>query len=378
MNFNINRKGRKGLTKLLDFASFAVKNKTEVNMREYISLFIIWILFIVWFSSCSSKEDTGKSETKINVEVATVVQKSLAIPINTSGKLYTSTESKLSFKIPGIIANIHAEEGQMLKKGSLLASLDLVEMKAKVNQAQSAQQKAQRDLERAQRLYADSVVTLEQLQNAKTALEIASSDVKVAEFNLRHSTIYAPESGKILKRFAEEGELIGAGNPVFLYGANKEGWVLRAGVTDRQIVQLQVGDKAIITFDAYPDRTFEAKVSAIEAVANPYTGTFEVEVQLEQNNVHLFSGFVGKITIIPGIAREYSVIPIESLVEGDLNEGYIYSADRKSNIATKHKIKIDKIIGNQMLIYSGLEGITEVVTYGAPYLTAEAMIEIME
>jgi RND family efflux transporter MFP subunit len=347
-------------------------------MRGYISPFIISIFFIIWFSSCSSKEETRQSDTKVNVKVVPVIKKSLAIPIHTSGKLYTSTESKLSFKIPGIIAQIHADEGQMVKKGTLLASLDLVEMKAKVNQAQSAQQKAQRDLERAQRLYADSVVTLEQLQNAKTALEIASSDVKVAEFNLKHSTIYAPESGKILKRFAEEGELIGAGNPVFFYGANEEGWVLRAGVTDRQIIQLQIGDKATITFDAYPNKKFAAKVSEIEAVANPYTGTFEVEVQLEQSDVHLFSGFVGKITIVPGIAREYSVIPIESLIEGDLNEGYIYSTDRQNNIATKHRIKIDKIIGNQMLVYSGLEGITEVVTYGAPYLTVNTIIEIVE
>ena len=346
-------------------------------MKQYISLIILSV-FLVGFFSCSSEEDTRQSETKINVEVAPVVQKSLAIPIHTSGKLYTSTESKLSFKIPGIIAKIHVDEGQMVNKGSLLASLDLVEMNAKVNQAQSAQQKAQRDLERAQRLYADSVVTLEQLQNAKTALDIASSDVKVAEFNLRHSTIYAPESGKILKRFAEEGELIGAGNPVFLYGANKEGWVLRAGVTDRQIIQLQVGDEAIITFDAYPEKKFAAKVSEIEAVANPYTGTFEVEVQLEHSSIHLFSGFVGKITIIPSITREYSVIPVESLIEGDLNEGYIFSADRQSNIATKHKIKIDKIIGNQMLIYSGLEDISEVITYGAPYLTENSAINILE
>jgi RND family efflux transporter MFP subunit len=330
------------------------------------------------FSSCTSQEKISQSETKLNVEVAPVIQKSMVLPINTSGKLYTSTESKLSFKIPGIIAQIYAKEGQTVKKGALLAALDLVEMQAKVNKAQSAQKKAERDLERAQRLFADSVVTLEQLQNAKTALEIASSDVKVADFNLRHSTIYAPERGKILKRFAEEGELIGAGNPVFLYGSNKEGWVLRAGVTDRQIVQLKIGDKAIISFDAYPNKNFTAKVSEIEAVANPYTGTFEVEVQLDKSDIQLFSGFVGKITIFPSIAERYSLVPIESLIEGDLNEGYIYSVDRQSNTATKHKIKIDKIFGDQMLVLSGLEDITEVVTYGAPYLTPNSSIYIVD
>jgi len=345
---------------------------------DYLILLIILLISLVYLSSCGSKGDMQEKVTKINVQVAPVVEKSIALPISTSGKLYTSTESKLSFKIPGIIAHIHAKEGQAAKKGTLLAALDLIEMDAKVNQAHSAQQKAQRDLERAQRLYADSVVTLEQLQNATTALDIAASDVKVVEFNLRHSVIYAPENGKILKRFAEEGELIGSGIPVFLYGASKDGWVLRAGVTDQQIIQLQVGDKASISFDAYPDLKFFAKVSEIEAVANPYTGTFEVELQLDPTDTHLYSGFVGKVTITPGIRQKFSIVPIESLIEGDETEGYVYGADRGNNTAIKYKVSIGKIVGNQILVNSGLENVAEVVTFGAPYLSGNSVINIIE
>jgi multidrug efflux pump subunit AcrA (membrane-fusion protein) len=139
-----------------------------------------------------------------------------------------------------------------------------------------------------------------------------------------------------------------------------------------------VGDKAVITFDAYPDKLFTARVSEIEAVANPYTGTFEVEVQLDRSDIPLYSGFVGKVTITPGVEQEYSVVPIESLIEGDLNEGYIFAADRDNNVAIKMRIKIDKIIGDQMLVYSGLENISEVVTYGAPYLTQNSTINIVE
>jgi RND family efflux transporter MFP subunit len=336
------------------------------------------LISLIYLSSCNSKAEIQDSAIKINVQVASVVQKSMALPISTSGKLYTSTESKLSFKIPGIIARIYADEGQSSKKGTLLAALDLIEMKAKVNQAHSAQQKAQRDLERAERLYADSVVTLEQLQNATTALDIATSDVKVADFNLRHSAIYAPGNGKILKRFAEEGELIGSGHPVFLYGSSQDGWVLRSGVTDHQIIQIQVGDPASITFDVYPNLKFSAKVSEIEAVANPHTGTFEVELQLDPSNIQLYSGFVGKVTIIPGIRQKYSIVPIESLLEGDEKVGYVYSADRANNTATKHKISISKIVGNKMLVESGLENVHEVVTFGAPYLTTGSVINIVE
>lgn len=347
-------------------------------MMVKINILIISITIFGLISSCGKTTEEQETKTRINVRVAPVVQKSLALPISTSGKLYTSTESKLSFKIPGIIAQIYANEGQSVKKGVRLAALDLVEMKARVSQAQSARQKAERDLARAERLYADSVATLEQLQNSKTALDIASSDAKVAEFNLQYSTIYAPESGKILKRFAEEGELIGAGNPVFLYGASKEGWVLRAGVTDQQIIQLEVSDEAIITFDAYPDEKFPAKISEIEAVANPYTGTFEVELQLDPSNFQLYSGFVGKVKILPKKVQNYAVVPIEALIEGNMNEGFVYEADRKTNTATQYKIKIGKIVGNQMLVNSGLENIKEVVTYGAQYLTHNSRINIVE
>jgi len=349
-----------------------------MKTRSSVLLISIFTLNVIHLSSCGTKAETQEDMTNINVEVATVVQKSKALPINTSGKLYTSTESKLSFKIPGIVAHIFADEGQNVIKGSLLAELDLIEMKAKVSQARSSQQKAQRDLERAQRLFADSVATLEQLQNANTALDIAASNLKVAEFNLRHSTIYAPENGKILKRFVEEGELVGSGHPVFLYGASKEGWVFRAGVTDQQIIQLQVGDQASISFDAYPDIEFPARISEIEAVANPYTGTFEVELQLDPSKLQLYSGFVGKVTIIPSITQNYSIVPIESLIEGDGNEGFIFAANREKKSVQKYKIKISKIVGNQLLVYSGLGNVKEVVTFGAPYLTRNSRINIVE
>jgi RND family efflux transporter MFP subunit len=216
------------------------------------------------------------------------------------------------------------------------------------------------------------------MENANTALDIALSELKVAEFNLRHSAIYAPENGKILKKFAEDGELIAAGIPVFLYGANQQGWVIRAGVTDRQILRLQLGDGAEITFDVYPDRVFPAKISEIEAVANPYTGTFEVEFQLQPSNDRFYSGFIGRVKILPKNRQEYSFIPIEALIESEHNSGYVFEALRTDNRVKKHEIKIGQIVDGQLAVVDGLENINEVVTYGTPYLTNNSIIEIVE
>ena len=88
-----------------------------------------------------------------------------------------------------------------------MAQLDLSEIEAHSDQARAAFEKAGRDLARVKKLYDDNVTTLEQLQNATTAFEIASSQVRVAEFNLHHSSIFAPVNGKILKRFVNNTNL---------------------------------------------------------------------------------------------------------------------------------------------------------------------------
>ena len=107
------------------------------------------------------------------------------------GKLASKEELKLSFKTGGIISEIFVDEGQTVKKGQVLAKLNLSEIQAQVNQAILGLDKAERDYRRANNLYKDSVVTLEQLQNTTTALDIAKSNVKIAEFNLQFSTIKA-------------------------------------------------------------------------------------------------------------------------------------------------------------------------------------------
>lgn len=336
------------------------------------------LALILMLSACSREPENLPALTPVPVQTITVHKEEIVLPIHSSGKLYTSAESKLSFKIPGIVDKIFVREGQSVPENTILASLDLGEMQARVNQARSAFQKAERDLERIKRLYADSVVTLEQMQNTKTALEVAHSELNVAEFNLRHSKIVAPESGTVLKRFAEEGELLGAGNPLFLFGADKEGWIIRAAVTDRQIILLNTGDRAEIWFDAYKNVVFPAFVSEFQAVANPYTGTYEVELKLKPTPMKLFSGFIGRVKIIPDEKNSYYVVPVEALSEGDGQNGYVFRADRLTGRVARLPVRVAAILNDQLLVESGLEEGQEIVTFGASYLNENSTVEIVD
>ncbi|KKL79121.1 hypothetical protein LCGC14_2018000, partial [marine sediment metagenome] len=320
-------------------------------------------------TGCGEKAVQQNFDEKVVVETVEAVQKEVAIPVHSSGKLSAKLEVKLAFKTGGITDRIYFDEGQTLKKGQLLAQLDLSEINAQVFQERAAFEKALRDLERVKKLYEDNVTTLEQLQNASTALEIAASRVKVAEFNLHYSSIFAPANGKILKRFVEPGELVGGGSPVFLFGSDENDWIVRIGVVDMDIIRLTLGDSASVFFDTYPDIRFSAYISEIAETADPMIGTFEVEVTLDKNEHKLVSGFIAKVDIVPSKREAFYIIPVESLVEGDGKNGFVYTLEKDTGVARKIGVEIGHIFDREIAISSGLKDGDAVIFKGVEYLS---------
>lgn len=347
-----------------------------MNKNKLIPLFISFLIILIMVH-CSRQKESTQLIQKIPVRTAVVQKKMMVLPIRTSGKLAAKAEMKLSFKVGGIIETIHVDEGETVQAGQVLAKLNLSEIKSMLNQAKSAFDKAQRDFARVERLHADSVATLEQLQNATTGLDIAKSNLNIAEFNHDHAIIKAPVKGKILKRLVEINELISPGMPVFILGMSGSEWILRVGVTDYDLVRLQLNDSAHVEFDAYPGNKFTAYVTEIAEAADPYTGTYEVEMKLFSGNKKLISGFVARTDIFPSRQILYHVIPVEALVEGNQNQGYIYSVGINEESIQKIPIQIDLFANGEIGVLSGLENITEVITDGAPYLTETSRIQIL-
>ncbi|MGH7545659.1 MAG: efflux RND transporter periplasmic adaptor subunit, partial [Gemmatimonadota bacterium] len=161
----------------------------------------------------------ARNGSPLPVRAAPVVEAEVSPPIVATGTLGPKEEIALSFKVGGVIERIAVDAGETVRAGATLAALDLREIGAAVARAQSAAEKAERDLARAGRLYADSVVTLAQLQDAETAAEVARADLEAARFNRRYAVITAPAAGVILRRSAEPGETVAPGATVLVLGS---------------------------------------------------------------------------------------------------------------------------------------------------------------
>ena len=177
---------------------------------------------MVLLASCSGEKSETTQSTRsksIPVNIAAIDTVNNTNMIIASGLISTEDEARLSFKIGGVIEKILVEEGQQIRKGQLLASLNSTEIDAQTKQAELGLAKAKRDYERASNLYKDSVITLEQFQNSKTGLEIAQQSLQQVLFNSKHASIYAPSDGFILKKLLNAGEITGGGSPVMVMSA---------------------------------------------------------------------------------------------------------------------------------------------------------------
>ena len=215
------------------------------------------------------------------------------------------------------------------------------------------------------------------MQNSVTALNVAKSDFDIAQFNLLYSKIVAPDNGLILKQLAKENELIAQGYPVFLFGTKGKSWKLKTGVSDRDIIRINNGDSAVVIMDVYPGIKFSAVVSQVGEMSDPMTGTYEIELMINNTGYRLASGFIADVEIFPAKKELYSLVPVESIVGADGRSGYIFTIT-DSGHAKKIRIGIGTIFGTKAAITGGLNDISEIVSEGAAYLKDGEPVEIIK
>jgi RND family efflux transporter MFP subunit len=324
------------------------------------------------------KTEPATSDT-IPVRIEPVLTAGDTSRIRISGLLHTEDELRLSFKIGGVVAGVSVEEGQRVRKGQLLATLNSTEIDAQLQMASIQLEKALRDNQRAENLYRDSVATLEQVQNSRTAVEAARESVKQVGFNRKHATITAPVDGFVIKRLSNPGEMISPGMPVVVIGALGGGskWVLKAGVSDREWSSIQAGDRASVFFDPWAGRSFPGVVTTKALAADPLNGTFPVEVRVDFGSEKPATGMFGRAEVSPSVLRGGYSIPYESLLEADGDKGHVFVTDDRKTVRMV-EVTIASLTQQRVHILSGLEGHPYVVTAGSPYLKDGSPIRVRD
>ena len=141
--------------------------------------------------------------------------------------------------------------------------------------------------------------------------------------------------------------------PVLLFNPKQQAKLLKVHVTDKEVVQLKIGDAANVYFDAHPDKAFAGQVLEIAHITDPVYNTYEVKIGLQPTNEKLFFGFIGTAKIKVGTNQTVNSIPVNALVSADGKKGKVFTINNERAVETI--ITIYKMEDHQLLISEGLE-----------------------
>jgi RND family efflux transporter MFP subunit len=364
------------------YVTYMSKSLKNHNMKnKTIALIALSLLSLV---DCKKKEKEPEnkllSSDVVPVRVAPLETAILSGDIVATGLLTTENDARLAFKIGGVIDRIYVSEGQNISKGQLLATLKTGEINAQIEQTKLGYEKAKRDLQRATNLYKDSVATLEQVQNAQTGVDLAKQQVDFVSFNSKYTSIYATVGGFVTKKLSNEGEIIGAGMPLFVLNEanNKGDWLLKIGVTDAEWASIKTNERAEINFDAFPSKTFSGFVFRKAPTADPTSGAFSVDLKVNFGSEKPAMGMFGKAKIKSSVSRQMTVIPYSALLEANGAQGFVFVPNTEGGVR-KAVVQIQSFDKDKVYVSgAGLAGIKEIIVTGSAFLNEKSKISIQK
>src|SRR5688500_11650826 len=197
----------------------------------------------------SSGGPGGSPRARTNVvEVMSVVRGSIARQVTVPGAVEPLRTVGVNSQLAGALTAVAVEEGTMVRRGAVLARLDDREVAAQLVAAEAALQVAEAAAARAEQLRERTVITLPEYERERTALASTMAQVEQLRARRGYATVVAPTDGVVIEKQVETGDIVGNNSRLFVI-ADVSQLVVKVGVSELDVVQLDNGDPVTITLD---------------------------------------------------------------------------------------------------------------------------------
>jgi membrane fusion protein (multidrug efflux system) len=335
-------------------------------------------------AACSPKTAPGESAGAVGAEAAPVPVRLFVVGapagpelVRAAGTVRLRRETPLAFWTAGRVADLRVREGDRVAAGAVLASLDTRTIDMDVAAARADLARARSDLERQRALVKQGWQTRARLEAAEAAASSAGAALERAAFAQANARIRAPAAGIVLRRQAEPGQTVAAGDPVLVLGEYRAGHVLRVPLTAAEVAGLSVGQGADIRFSdgAAPDMA--GKIIEIAGRADERTGSFQVEIALPAAP-GLRSGQIATATLRP--ARQAGtgklMVPATALFAARAGEAFVWRHDAAAGKVKAALVRVGAVGDRGVEVLSGLAAGDRIVATGVDRLTEGARVAV--
>lgn len=347
-------------------------------MKKYLIIVFATTVFSLNIACSSDKgSEAQKPENAGKVGVVKVSNATIPDVITAVGTVQAAETAQLAPQIMGTVVAVHVREGDPIRAGQVLVSIDPAQSKAALEGAQAAlaasehqlaaaqtQQKlAEETLTRYDMLFQRKSVSPQEYDEVKARAQAAAASAEAAraqrsqskaavaqaQSGFNYTSIRAPFNGVVIERRVDPGALASPGAPVMTVESNGR-FRLEATVDEANLRFVHMGETVPVSLDAYPGESLNGKVAQIVPAADPASRTFLVKLELP-SSTFVRSGLFGR-TQFPRGERTAILIPSASVVRRGALVG-VFTVGH-NQLAELRYVTLGNPVGDRIEVLSGL------------------------
>ena len=351
-----------------------------------------------FLASCNTNNPSGlQGPPPVSVAVHKVAVADVSYYDEYPGVIHALNEVELRAQVNGYITGIHFKEGEKVRKGQRLYSIDQQQSEASYQQAlanlsvrETNLLRAEKDVERYRELEKNDAIAKQQVDYAEAAyvaaqkeVEAAKANVRSVQTNVRYSTIVAPFDGTIGISMVRLGAAVTPGQTLLNTISSDDPIAVDISVDQKEIYRftqllLKKSDKNDSTFRlAFGNQMYPhfGSISVIDRAVDPQTGSMKMRITFPNPDHVLRSGMNGTLRVLTSSGGKSVVIPFKSITE-QLGEFFVYVVD--SAKVTQRKVALGRQVNTNVIITDGLDAGETIVTEGVQNLREGSAVTIAQ
>ena len=310
--------------------------------------------------------------TTINVE-----KKTFEHYIEVSGAVKSRKNVMISAENMGNINRILVKEGNEVKRGQLIMSLDIELYQRSLDQLKTEYALAETMFEKQSNLWEQNIGTEVQYLQAKNRKESLENQIANIKTQISKSQIRAPFAGTIESVLVREGEMAQIGSPLVRI-VNHQDMYIKADLSESHIGKFKKADKVIINFPSL-NQTIESRISSVGQIIDVQNRTFSIEALLPITKFTIKPNLLAIVKLKDFEKEEAVVIPAK-LIQKDNKGEFVFITETKSDEVIAKKIQIDRGITykNSTMVTNGLTGKEMLIDEGFRDVANGGKVKVVE
>jgi RND family efflux transporter MFP subunit len=310
----------------------------------------------VMLTACGDKE-TGPEEEYVRpvkvFEIGSVTQeRTYEFP----GQIQAAQQLNLAFEVPGKLTSIKVKEGDMVRKGALVATLDTRDYQATLNSAKATLEEAKLERDRNQRLFDQDAGSKEAVEKSIRTVETAQASFDKAKKAFEDTSLKAPFSGVVAKVFVDDFQNVSANQSIVVMQDTSTFeavidipetlWVMaKPGLSNEQRTKRS---RPEIRLTALRGASFPATISETSMLADPKSRTFQVTLSFSPP---------AELNISPGMTAAAIIhwsaeaadgqaafsVPVQAVGFDDAGKAYVWKLDGEKMTASRVEVQAGEV-----------------------------------